>query len=76
MLGGAQNPPRQVQAVLESPRDYLAIISPAMFAQDGWNAIPLNTARVMVVRVALGEGKTRILGKGLCDLAKHNGQLS
>jgi len=38
------------------------------------NAIPLNTARVMVVRVAMGEGKTRILGKGLCDLAKHNGQ--
>jgi len=38
------------------------------------NAIPLNRARVMLVRVAMGEGKTRILGKGLCDLAKHNGQ--
>jgi len=38
------------------------------------NAIPLNNARVMVVRVAMGEGKTRILGKGLCDLAKQNGQ--
>ena len=38
MLGRAQNPPRQVQAVWESPKDYLTIISPAMFAQDGWNA--------------------------------------
>ena len=38
------------------------------------NAIPLNSARVMVVRVAMGEGKTRIFGKGLCDLAKQNGQ--
>ena len=34
------------------------------------NAIPLNEARVMVVRVAMGEGKTAILGRGLRDLAQ------
>ena len=35
------------------------------------DAIPLNTARLIVVRVAMGEGKTKVLGQGLRNLAAH-----
>ena len=35
------------------------------------DAIPMNKARVMLVRVAMGEGKTALFGRGVCDHAKQ-----
>ena len=31
----------------------------------------MNKARVMLVRVAMGEGKTALFGRGVCDHAKQ-----
>jgi putative DNA primase/helicase len=38
------------------------------------DVLELKKARVMIVRAAMGEGKTQKVGRGLRDMAEQNGQ--